>query len=247
MRTSNPTLTSERFSGFGRQIDLSDRMTMQGTVTKTAILLLCTMITAFYTWSQAYAGGPGAVSGYMMLGVFGGMIAGFATIFKQTWAPVTAPIYALLKGLFLGGISALMEARYPGIVMSAVGLTFGVMGALLLAYQARWIVVTDTFRTCVVAATGGIALFYFISLILSFFGIPVPLIHSSGSFGILFSLFVVGIASMNLVLDFDFIEQRCRYGAPQYMEWYSAFGLMVTLIWLYIEILRLLAKLRDNR
>jgi uncharacterized YccA/Bax inhibitor family protein len=160
---------------------------------------------------------------------------------------VTAPIYAALEGLALGGISAVFESRYPGIVSQAVFLTFGTLAALLIAYRSGWIKATENFKLGVVAATGGIFFVYLISFVLSFFGVSIPLIHGSGVFGILFSLFVVVIAALNLVLDFDFIEQGAEQGAPKYMEWFAAFGLMVTLIWLYLEVLRLLSKLQQRR
>ena len=160
---------------------------------------------------------------------------------------VTAPIYAILEGLFLGGISAVFESRFPGIVIQAVALTFGVLFCLLAAYTTRLIKVTQNFRLGVVAATGGIVIIYAISFIGGLFGLNVPYIHESGIIGIGFSLFVVVIAALNLVLDFDFIESGVEQGAPKYMEWYAAFGLLVTLVWLYLEILRLLAKLRGRR
>ncbi len=169
------------------------------------------------------------------------------TIFKKEWSPVTAPIYALLEGLLLGGISAMFDQKYPGIAIQAVGLTFGTLFVLLLAYSARIIKVTQKFALGIVAATGGIALFYFAQMILGFFHIPfLSSVNGSGPIGIIFSLVVVAIAALNLVLDFDFIERGVNYGAPKYMEWYGAFGIMVTLIWLYLEILRLLAKSRSR-
>jgi uncharacterized YccA/Bax inhibitor family protein len=168
------------------------------------------------------------------------------TIFKKQWAPITAPIYALLEGLVLGSVSAMFEARYHGIALQAVGLTFGVLIALLLAYSSGMIRVTDKFRLGVVAATGGIAVFYFVEFILGFFGIHFTTVNGSGIIGIGFSVIVVIVASLNLVLDFDLIENGARSGAPKYMEWYGAFALMVTLIWLYFEILRLLAKMRSR-
>jgi uncharacterized YccA/Bax inhibitor family protein len=156
----------------------------------------------------------------------------------------TAPLYAVLEGLFLGGISALYELKFQGIVIQAVALTFGTLAALLLAYKSRLIKVTENFKLGVVAATGGIALVYLISIGLGFFGIRMPYLHDSGPIGIGISVFIVIVAALNLVLDFDFIEQGAAQGAPKYMEWYAAFGLLVTLIWLYLEILRLLAKVR---
>jgi uncharacterized YccA/Bax inhibitor family protein len=182
----------------------------------------------------------------LALGAIGGFITAMVTIFKKTWSPVTAPLYALLEGLVLGAISALLEKVYPGIAIQAVGLTFGVLFCLLFAYSSRMIRVTAKFRLGVVAATGAIAVTYLVDMVLHFFGIQIPFIHQSGFWGIAFSVVVVIIASLNLVLDFDFIESGTQSGAPKYMEWYGAFGLMVTLIWLYLEILRLLSKLRDR-
>src|SRR5205807_6744561 len=179
-------------------------------------------------------------------GAIGGLIFAMVTIFKKSWAPVTAPIYALLEGLVLGGISVMFHLRYPGIAIQAVSLTFGTLLALLIAYRSGVIRVTDKFRLGVVAATGGIALFYILSMMLGFFGVHFNSIFGSGLIGIGFSVIVVIVAALNLVLDFDSIESGARAGAPKYMEWYAAFGLMVTLIWLYMEILRLLSKLRSR-
>jgi uncharacterized YccA/Bax inhibitor family protein len=165
------------------------------------------------------------------------------TIFTKEWSPVTAPIYALLEGLFLGGLSALLDLRYPGIAMQAVGLAFGTLFVMLLAYRSGLIPVTAKLRMGIIAATGGIALLYVLEMLLGFFGIQFVTINGSGPIGIAFSLFVVAIAALNLVLDFDFIEKGVQYGAPKYMEWYGAFGIIVTLVWLYLEILRLLTKL----
>jgi uncharacterized YccA/Bax inhibitor family protein len=182
-----------------------------------------------------------------MVGVIGGLIAAMVTIFKKEWAATTTPIYAGLEGLALGGISAVFEARFPGLVSQAVFLTFGTLGALLLAYRSGLIRATENFKLGVFAATGGIAVIYLINFVMSFFGSSIPMIHSSGTVGIVFSVIVVGVAALNLVLDFDFIEQGAKRGAPKYMEWYGAFGLLVTLVWLYLEILRLLAKLQERR
>ena len=173
-----------------------------------------------------------------MGGAIGGFILAMVTIFKKTWAPVTAPLYALVEGFFLGSISAMYELRFDGIVFQAVMLTFGTLFALLMAYRSGLIKATENFKLGVIAATGGIALVYLATIVLGFFGINIPLIHESGIVGIGFSLFVIVIAALNLVLDFDFIENGVEQGAPKYMEWYGAFGLMVTLVWLYIEFLR---------
>ncbi len=246
METANPALSSSTFTGFGR-VAAADAMSIQGTVNKAAVLLLCVLITATWVWNLFYQTmNPNAVVPWLTLGAIAGFIVALVTIFKKTWAGVTAPIYALLEGLVIGGLSALAEAQFHGIVIQAVGLTFGTCLALLLAYKSRLIRATENFKMGVVAATGGIVLVYLATIILGFFGVQIPLIHQSGVVGIGFSLFVVIIAALNLVLDFDFIEQGAAAGAPKYMEWYAAFGLMVTLIWLYIEILRLLTKLRSR-
>jgi len=248
MRTANPALNSKTFTGFGQITDTSRAMSIQGTVNKIALLALLVLITSSWTWHLYYASGnPSAVIPWVIGGAFGGFIVALITIFKKQWAYFTAPIYALLEGLFLGGISAIFEAQYPGIVIQAVSLTLGTLFCLLLAYRSGVIKVTENFKLGVAAATGGIALIYLATLALGFFGVRMPFIHESGLIGIGFSLFVVVIAALNLVLDFDFIESGAESGAPKYMEWYAAFGLMVTLIWLYIEILRLLAKLRSRR
>ena len=183
----------------------------------------------------------------MMLGMIGGLVVGIVTVFKHQWAKYTVPAYALLKGLALGGISKFFETMYPGIVNQAVMLTFGTLGALLLAYMSGLIKATENFKLGVFAATGAIGVLYLINFVMSFFGTGIGVIHSSSPMGILFSLGVVVIAALNLVLDFDFIEEGAEIGAPKYMEWYATFGLLVTLIWLYIEILRLLSKLNSRR
>jgi len=245
MRTSNPALNAKTFERFGPGVAAGgEAMTIEGAVNRTALLLLLLVATATWTWSRTFAGV--ATGGYLLGGIGGGLVVALVTIFKPTWAPVTAPIYALLEGLALGAISAFFEASYPGIVVQAVALTFGVMFALLLAYRSRLIPVTQNFRLGVVAATGGIAIFYLVAIGLSFFGIRIPFLHEGSWLGIGFSLFVVVIAALNLVLDFDFIEKGAEQGAPKVMEWYAAFGLIVTLVWLYLEILRLLSKLRSR-
>jgi uncharacterized YccA/Bax inhibitor family protein len=248
MRTSNPALNDKTFT---REVATDETMTIQGTVNKTALLLAIVVAVAAWTWSKFFAAptpelGVAAVMPWMLGGLLGGLVVGIVTIFVPRWAMVTAPLYAALEGLFVGGISALMEVQFPGIVIQAVGLTFGTAAAMLVAYSSRLITVTDNFRLGVVAATGGIALVYLATLLLGLFGIRIPYIHDSGLIGIGFSLFVVVIAALNLVLDFDFIEQGARAKAPKYMEWYGAYALLVTLVWLYIEILRLLSKLRSR-
>ena len=214
-------------------------MTLEGAVNKTAIGLFLIMTAAYFTWTN-----PSLP--IMIGGAIGGFVMALVTIFKKTWAPFTVPIYAILEGLFLGGISRFFEDRFPGIASQAIILTLGILGALLLAYKSKLIKPTENFKLGITAATGGIFLIYMINIIMGFFGSSIPMIHESGMIGIGFSVFVVIIASLNLVLDFDFIEQGVEQGAPKYMEWYGAFGLLVTLIWLYLEILRLLAKLQSR-
>ena len=244
MRSGNPALKADTFSVSSMTAG-DEAMTIGGTVNKTALSLFILLISASYVWNRG-ADDP-ALWTFTMVGVIGGLVMAMATVFKQTWAPVTTPLYAALEGLALGGISVVFEDAYPGIVSQAVFLTFGTLAALLMAYRSGVIRATENFKLGVVAATGGIGVVYLLSFVLGFFGINIPLIHSSGLFGILFSVFVVVIAALNLVLDFDFIEQGAERRAPKYMEWYGAFGLMVTLVWLYLEILRLLAKLQDRR
>ena len=251
MRSGNPALNQNTFLdvGSGQVVsrDGSQVMTLNGTVNKTGFLLLLAVATAAYTWSLYDPMNPGAVMPWMLVGGIVGFIVAIVTVFKKTWAPVTAPMYALLEGLFLGGISAFFEMRFPGIVMQAVMLTLGVLAALLLAYKSGLIRATENFKLGVVAATGGIALLYLVNMGMRLFGFEgMGFIHESSLMGIAFSAFVVVIAALNLVLDFDFIESGAEAGAPKYMEWYGAFGLVVTLVWLYLEILRLLAKLQSR-
>ncbi len=247
MRTANPALYKQTFTSMAPVATAGEAMTIQGTVNKTGFMLVLLLITAGWTWNMFFqSGNPAAVMPWMLGGAIGGFIVAMVTIFKQTWSPVTAPIYALLEGLFLGGLSSIMEAQFPGIVIQAVALTFGTLFCLLMAYKSGLIKATENFKLGVVAATGGIALIYFATIVLGLFGIGIPYIHDSGLIGIGFSLFVVVVAALNLVLDFDFIENGAERGAPKYMEWYAGFGLIVTLVWLYIEILRLLAKLRGR-
>ena len=256
IRSGNPALKESTFLDLGSGTVVSrdaGAMTLNGTVNKTGILLLLSVLTAAFAWTQSVVTGPDGtamvapgVTIYALGGAIGGFILAMVTVFKKTWSPVTAPLYALVEGFFLGAISAVFELKYPGIVFQAVVLTFGTLGALLAAYRSGLIRATENFKLGVAAATGGIALVYLVSMGLRLFGKDIPLIHESGLVGIGFSLFVVVIAALNLVLDFDFIESGVEAGAPKYMEWYGAFGLMVTLVWLYIEFLRLLAKLQSR-
>jgi len=252
-RTSNPML---RESSFERTepVVMGEEMTIDGTVTKAAFLLVLTAGVAAWPWTLFFEsasadfpnGNPGVVTPHLWIGLIGGLIMAIATCFKPNWSAYTAPLYAGLEGLFLGAISGYFEASYPDIAIQAVGLTLGVAFAMFLGYRSGLLKATPAFRRGVMAATGGIALVYLATLVLGMFGVSIPLIHGSGLMGIGFSLFVVGIAALNLVLDFDLIEKGAEAGAPKYMEWYGAFSLLVTLIWLYIELLRLLSKLRSR-
>lgn len=250
MRTSNPALGSKTFEKF-ITYEESNAMTLGGTVNKTALLLCLVVGGAGITWRMFFDPWAEAPSVDMGAWVWGSSIAGFlmalVTIFKKEWSPFTSPVYAILEGLCLGGLSAIFEMKYPGIVIQAVSLTFGTLFGLLLAYRSGLIKPSENFKLGVAAATGGIALYYLIGMVLSFWGTQIPLVHNSGPIGIGFSLFVVIVAALNLVLDFDFIENGVAQRAPKYMEWYSAFGLMVTLIWLYVEFLRLLSKTRSRK
>lgn len=247
MRTANPALNANTF-GRAASAAYGDRMTIGGTVNKTGVLLVILLIPATWIWGQVYGAWQSpAAGGLMMGGAIGGLIFALVTIFKKEWSPVTAPLYAACEGLVLGGISALMELRFPGIVVQAVALTAGTLLCLLLAYRSGLIRATENFKLGIVAATGAVAMIYLATIVLGFFGVRIPFIHENGLIGIGFSLVVVAIAALNLVLDFDFIEQGAEHGAPKYMEWYAAFGLMVTLVWLYLEILRLLSKLQSRR
>lgn len=240
MRSANPMLNDTAFER--AEMVVAKPMTLQGTVNKTGLLLLMVFFTAIFTWNLAREGSP-TLTAWVWGGAIGGLILGLVTAFKPVWSPVTAPLYALVEGLFLGGISAMYEKQFDGIVLQAMLLTFGTLFALLGVYSMRLIHVTHNFKLGVAAATGGICIVYLATIVLGMFGIQIPFIHDAGLVGIGFSLFVVVIAALNLVLDFDFIENGCEQGAPKYMEWYAAFGLLVTLVWLYLEILRLLSKL----
>jgi uncharacterized YccA/Bax inhibitor family protein len=245
-KTSNPALSERRFSSIMGSDTGGERMTINGTVNKMGFLLLCCLVTAMWAWSGVTRI-DSSVGGLLIVGAIGGFIVAMITTFKPEWSPVTAPIYALLEGLFIGGVSAVLEMRYPGIAMQAAGLTFGVFISLLVAYKTRLIRVNETFRSGVIIGMMGLCFVYLISFFVRMFtGYPLAFIHEGGIFGIGFSLVVIALASANLLLDFDFIESAAEEGAPKFMEWYGAFGLMVTLVWLYLEMLRLLTKLRSD-
>ena len=250
MRTSNPALSNAFTGEVARN---SDQMTIPGTINRTGMLLLIAAATAFFSWNQSvqtsgvYGDRPVFVpTAWLWVGMIGGFVTALATIFKKSWAPISAPIYAAFEGLLLGALSGSFEVMFPGIVFQAMTGTFGTLGALLFAYRTGLIRATERLKLGIAAATGGIAIVYLIGLVMNMFGSHIPYIHESGGIGIAFSLFVVSVAALNLILDFDFIETGARRRAPKYMEWYSAFSLMVTLVWLYLEMLRLISKLRSR-
>jgi uncharacterized YccA/Bax inhibitor family protein len=243
MRSGNPVLTDETFR-LPRVVG-GDVMTIGGTVNKSFLAIAILMVTASYTWNLGV--GDPRIGMLTTVGLLGGLVVALVTAFRQTWAPYTTPAYAALEGLALGGISVGFETRYPGLVSQAVFLTFGTLAALLVAYRSGLIRPTENVKLGIAAATGGVFLVYLAGFVMSLFGAGIPLIHGSGTLGIGFSIVVVCVAALNLVLDFDFIEQGAERGAPKYMEWYAAFGLLVTLVWLYLEMLRLLAKAQERR
>ncbi|HET7517682.1 MAG TPA: Bax inhibitor-1/YccA family protein, partial [Actinomycetes bacterium] len=237
----NPALRDDVFTA--TRLDGGGTMTVQGTVNKTALLLVLAVATATASWVLGTSGGSG-VAGWVLVASLAGLGVAIATIVRPRWSPVTAPIYALVEGVVLGVVSMWFEAEFPGIAIQAVALTFGVMGAMLVLYTTRVIKVTQRFRTGVIAATLAIAGVYLVAFLLGLFGVRVPFLYDASPLGILISLAIVAVAALNLVLDFDLIERGARSGAPAYMEWYAAFGLLVTLVWLYLELLRLLGRLR---
>src|SRR3989338_6733356 len=250
MRTANPALNKNTFEFFKNDARYNNKnfkkMTIEGTVNNSFILLFILLITSALTWFYFLQGGFAGVTILMWVGLIVGLVLAIITVFKKEWAPITAPLYAGFEGLAIGGISAFFASMFPGIVLQAIALTFGTMFAMLFIYKMKWIKVTENFKLGLFAATMSVMLIYLATWILSFFSIKIPYIHESGWIGIVFSLIVVVIAALNLVLDFDFIEKGSEQGAPKFMEWYGAFGLMVTLIWLYLELLRLLAKIRGR-
>lgn len=240
MRTSNPAFREKVYAGLGTSS--TEPMTVRGTIDRSFLLLFLLVVSATWTWTLAADGEMATVQSLIYVGLFGGLVTAAITIFKQTAAPITAPIYAVMEGLVLGAVSSLLERSYPGIAIQAVGLTFAVLLTMLVIYRTGLIKVTKRLRIGVAAATGGVALFYLVTMVVGFFGVDVPILTSGSPIGIVLSLVVVAIAAMNLLLDFDFIEKGAAAGAPRYMEWYGAFGLLVTLVWLYLELLRLLAR-----
>jgi uncharacterized YccA/Bax inhibitor family protein len=247
MQTNNPAFSGTIFGDWARADSRGNSMTVAGTAVKAIALLVILVACGAVTWSKMSDGtmAQGAIMGSLI----GGLIFAIATIFKKEWSPVTAPLYAACEGVLLGAISYMYEARFHGIVGQAVGLTAATTFVMLFIYATGLIRVTGRLAAGISAATGALALFYLGSMIFSMFGVNggTNLINSSGPLGLAISAVAVGLAAFNLLLDFDFISQGERYAAPKYMEWYGAFGLMVTLVWLYLEILRLLRKLQDRR
>lgn len=241
---SNPALSDRAFNANG--VAVGAPMTLQGAINKTLYLVLFVCFSALYTWSKAQTD-PATAWGWAIAGMITGLVFCVITCFKPQWSAITGTLYALSEGLVLGAISAVYEAQFHGIVIQAVMLTIGVLLAMLGLYTTRILQPTEKFMLGVFAATGGIALVYIVTMVLGFFHINVPFIHSNGLMGIGFSLFVVIIAALNLIIDFGVIERGVASRAPKYMEWYAGFGLLVTLVWLYMEILRLLSKLASRR
>lgn len=245
MRSSNPAMSAKAYERSGSLSAGDQTMSVNGTINKVGILLLLVIAAAAYTWNMVMGADPGRAGTLAVVGGIGGFVMALITIFRPQSSGVTAPIYAILEGLFLGSISAVINAKYPGIAFQAVLLTVGTLFTMLFLYRSGRIRATPKFRRGVMMATGAVFFAYIISWILSMLGLPVGFMHSSGPLGILISLVIIVIAALNLIMDFDFIEKGSEMGAPKYMEWYGAFGLMVTLIWLYIEFLRLLSRFRD--
>ena len=249
-KSGNPTLSENRFKDtvLDTVVTHDNAMTVKGTLNKFGFLFLMVMGSAFYSWKE-FAGG-GHVQSLIWIGALGGLVVALVIIFKKEWAPFLAPAYALLQGLFLGAISAYYNFAFaqkaPNIIINAVGLTFGTAIAMYLLYSFRIIKATEKFKAIVFTATAGIAIFYVITLLLGMFGINIAFLHEGSLMGIGFSIFVVAIAALNLILDFDMVEKGAEMGSPKYMEWYGAFGLLVTIVWLYLEILRLLSKLSSR-
>jgi len=245
MNSGNPFLRESRLRAIQDSAVGAEQMTFNGALNKTGLLFLILLLGAAWTWADMSWTTAPTFSGKMIIGLIGGFVLAIVTAFKPELARYTAPAYAFLEGMFLGGLSSMFEGMYPGIVIPAIVLTFGILVGMLVTYRSGLIQVTAKFRIAVVSATAGIALFYLIAMGLGFFGINIPFLFEGGVFGIAFSLFVIVIAALKLMLDFDMSEQMSTAGMPKHMEWYGGFALMVTLVWLYLEILRLLAKTRE--
>ena len=249
-QSGNPTLSEKIFR---KSLDdtFDGTMTVRGSITKFGFLLFMVLAGASYSWHAYMQQQTSLVRTTMLVGLFGGMVMAIVMIFKMSWARFLAPLYAVLEGLFLGGLSAIVNdmlaVKYPNIIMQAVGLTFGVAIAMFLLYNFRIIRPTEKFKSIVIGATMGIAFFYLITMVLRMFHVDMPFTYNSSPLGIGISLFIVAIAALNLIMDFDLLEQGEAMGAPKHMEWYGAFTLLVTLVWLYLEILKLLMRIGNSR
>ena len=245
MTRSNPAL---RAIGSPIATDATDRMTIKGTIAKSFLLFALAIFAAGWAWTASKAG-AGVGGPTLLVGLIGGFIVALVITFRPQTAPIAAPIYAVLEGSALGAISALFQSvpSLRGLPEQAVGLTFAVALAMLVAYRTGLIRATPTFQRVVISATLGIAVFYLLTMILGIFGTRIPFLADGSALGIGISLVIIGIAVLNLILDFNAIEQMAAAGAPRYMEWYGGFALLVTLVWLYLEILRLLAQLQRRR
>ena len=251
-KSGNPTLTQKMFDkSMSIEAGVQGTMSVRGAINKFGFLMLMVIAGAGYSWHLFEQGQTATVTTLMFVGIFGGLVTAIAISFKPNWAAYLAPLYGLLEGLFIGAISAILNEafakKYPGLIMQAVGLTFGVAFAMFILYNFRIIKATEKFKSVIIASTLGIGIFYLITIVLGWFGVNVGFMSDSSMLSIGISLFVVAIAALNLILDFDMIEQGAERGAPKFMEWYGAFALLVTLVWLYMEILRLLSKLGSNK
>jgi len=254
----NPVLSEKKFqdSVLDNIFDRENTMTVKGTMNKFGVLFLLMLATAFYSWTEFAEGGD--VWPWIIFSVTGGLILALIMSFKKQWSPYLAPAYALLQGLLVGGISAFFEYQansrydaykggYEGIVVQAVALTFAVVAAMYLLYKFNIIRVTKKFKAIMVTAMVSLLLFYLVCFVLSMSGAALPsFLYQNTAIGIGFSVLVVALAAMNLIINFDRIEQGAEMGVPKYMEWYGAFGLLITIIWLYLEILRLLSRLSSR-
>ena len=249
-KSGNPALSEKTFQNITFTSDTTNVMTVRGTLNKFGFMTIMLLAGAMFSWKAFYDGAPYAQT-LMWVGAIGGLVIAITMAFKKEWAGFLAPAYGVLEGLFLGAISAMyayvFEEKMPGIITNAVGLTVGTCVAMFLLYRFGIIKATERFKSIVMTATAGIAVFYLITMVVRMFGVQMPFMHDSSMLGIGLSLFIVAIAALNLIIDFDMIEQGAAQGAPKYMEWYGAFGLMVTIVWLYLEILRLLSRFASSK
>ena len=241
-KSSNTVLTKKSFESTSVFDTVNtETMTLNGTINKTFVLFGLLLLTAYFSWTYSLSG---VINPRILIigGAIGGFILAIITIMKPANSPITAPIYALVEGVFIGAISAMYSTFYSGIVMQAIGLTLSIFLIMLLLYKMGVISATPKFKKGIIIATGGVMIFYLLNFVARLFGGGISLFNL-GIVGIGISLVIIVIASMNLILDFDMIEKNIQTGQPKYVEWFAAFGMMVTLVWLYLEILRLLALL----